>query len=277
MNLLIHTDNEDIRSLVNNFAASAQEKFNDRCMAIYLMGSLARGGFSERASDIDVGVILAGPLREADQADIDSSVLAITNSYPQIENNLSVFWGSVDSINGVVDAGRYPPFDRLDLIEHGALLQGEDIRDRLLKPGKQELEIAGAEFALDYLGHPARIDEFIDCARFASKDAVYITKTILFPARFLYLEHTGKVAGNDVSCQYYLNNFQGSDAELIEQGYQWRLHSLPGDTGLVIDWLSQGLVKLYCNFIDIYAERMAAYGEYKLEARLLAWKQAISA
>jgi len=48
-----------------------------------------------------------------------------------IENSVSIFWGSITSINGLDDGGRYPPFDRLDLIEHALLLTGEDVRAEL--------------------------------------------------------------------------------------------------------------------------------------------------
>jgi len=36
--------------------------FGERCIAVYVLGSLARGGFSEAVNDIDLGVVLAGPL-----------------------------------------------------------------------------------------------------------------------------------------------------------------------------------------------------------------------
>lgn len=64
------------------------------------MGSLARGGFSEAASDIDIGIVLQGPLQPDDQAQIDEVLSTSVTQYPNIKNNVSIFWGSVESING---------------------------------------------------------------------------------------------------------------------------------------------------------------------------------
>ncbi|MBV1930637.1 MAG: hypothetical protein KUG71_02890, partial [Porticoccaceae bacterium] len=176
---------------------------------------------------------------------------------------------------GVVDAGRYPPFDRLDLIDHALLLSGAEVRNQLIKPMKAELEIASAEFSIDYLGSKERINEFLNCELITNKGAVYVTKTILFPARFIYLEKTGEIAGNDVSYQYYIDNFSGSDAELVDSGYQWRLNSLPEDLDSVTQKIDKGLTKLYHNFIDTYAERMESYDQHELKSRLIEWKKAI--
>jgi len=52
---LVKTTNHRIKSLVNDIASTTHFVFADRCIAVYVMGSLARGGFSENASDIDIG------------------------------------------------------------------------------------------------------------------------------------------------------------------------------------------------------------------------------
>ena len=270
------TDNQEIKSLINEISSSAQETFGTRCTAVYIMGSLARGGFSEIASDIDIGVILSGDLQDSDFANIENIQTTSVNKHTTVKNNVSIFWGNIESINGVVDAGRYPPFDRLDLIDHALLLSGVDIRNELIKPTKEELEIASADFALGYLGSNKRINEFYNCELISNKGAVYVTKTILFPARFIYLEKTGEIAGNDASHQYYVDNFSGNDAELVSNGYQWRLNSLPQELSTVTDLLNEGLIELYHKFIDIYAERMGSYGQHELQSKLITWKQNIT-
>ncbi len=270
------TNNQEIISLVNEISLSAQEILGDRCMSVYVMGSLARGGFSEVTSDIDMGIILSGKPQEDDSSTIDKIQTNVVKNHPQIKNIVSIFWGTIESINGVVDAGRYPPFDRLDLIDHALLLSGADVRDQLIRPTKKELEIASAEFSIDYLGNKERVNEFLNCELITNKGAVYVTKTILFPARFIYLEKTGEIAGNDVSYQYYIDNFSGSDAELVDSGYQWRLNSLPENLDSVTEKIDKGLAKLYQNFIDTYIERMASYGEDELKSKLIQWKKNIT-
>lgn len=270
------TSNQGIKSLINDISVSAREALGSRCMSVYIMGSLARGGFSEVASDIDVGIILSGKSQEDDLSVIEEIQANVVKNYPQINNSVSIFWGTIESINGVVDAGRYPPFDRLDLIDHALLLTGIEVRDQLIKPTKEELEIASAEFSIDYLGSTERINEFLNCELITKKGVVYVTKTILFPARFLYLAKTGEIAGNDVSYQYYIDNFSGSDAELVDNGYQWRINSLPENLDSVTQKINNGLINLYYNFIDIYTERMDSYGQLELKSKLIQWKKNIT-
>lgn len=139
---------------------------------------------------------------------IDNIQSTSVKKHATVKNCVSIFWENIESINGIVDAGRYPPFDRLDLIDHAFLLCGDDIRSELIKPTKEELEISSADFALGYLSSTERIREFYNCELISNKVAVYVTKTIIFPARFIYLEKTGKIAGNDVSTSTTLIIFQ---------------------------------------------------------------------
>jgi hypothetical protein len=236
------------------------------------MGSLARGGFSEIASDVDIGLILDGPLRPDDGPMVDGLLAETLQRHPTVTNSVSIFWGSVDSINGVGDSGRCPPFDRLDLIDHGRLLRGTDVRGRLSRPSKKELEISGAEFSLSYLASDERIEEFHDCQRIAARGTVYVTKTVLFPARFIYLERTGEVAGNEASYRNYVEEFDGPDVELVRRGYQWRMESVPASLGEVTALLEHGLVPLYRRFIDIYTGNLRGYGEQELVRRLERWR-----
>ena len=270
------TTNHEIKSLVNDLASTTNLVFADRCVAVYVMGSLARGGFSENASDIDIGIILDDPLQMSDEKNIKQIQSSAVKKHSTVQNNVSIFWGSITSINGLDDGGRYPPFDRLDLIDHALLLIGEDVRAELQKPSRKELEIAGAKFALEYLGGKEAIGEFFNYETLIQKGSAQVSKIVLFPARFIYLEKTGEIAGNDVSYQYYIDHFSGPDADLVKHGYQWRFDSLPDDVSQVYELLHKGLGKLYLKFIDSYVQKMGLYGEEDLKNKLIKWKENIT-
>ncbi|MCE2027811.1 hypothetical protein [Sessilibacter corallicola] len=261
--------------LIDDFINSASALFADNCVSIYIMGSLSRGGFSEFASDIDLGIILT-KVNSDTAAHIDSLVKTIRSNHPSINNNLSVFWGSVESINGDADGGRYPPFDRLDLIEHATLLLGKEVRDQLKLPTQKELEVSCVEFALEKLATSERTQEFCDCQRIADKGVVYVTKTILFPARFIYLLKSGVIAGNQESADYYVTNYLlGPDAILVNKGYEWRVNGFPERIDEVAECLQIGLVPLYVRFIDLYVDVVRNYGRDDLVQQLQSWKQKI--
>ena len=249
--------------------------FGERCVAVYAIGSLARGGFSETVSDIDLGVVLAGPLDATDAASMDVIARSAKARDASLPNEISIFWGSIESLNGAVLGGRFPPFDRLDLIDHGLPLHGNDVRSELARPPHRELVLAGARFALDTLGTDDRVAQFRDPGLIVDRGPIYLTKMILFPARFLCLERTGLVTGNDESAHYYCDNFDGPDAELVAQAQQWRSEALPASV-TIQGLLESGLVPLYMRFLDVYVERVETSGETDVASRLIRWRERLA-
>lgn len=270
---MLKTTNERIAALVNYIVLLTNERFKDRCTSIYAMGSLARGGFSELSSDIDIGIILDGPIKSEDNEQINKIQFDVMEKHSEVSNEVSIFWGSISSINGVTDEGRYPLFDRVDLLDHGLLLSGKDIRTQLKNPSKKELDISSALFALEYLETEEMANDFSNSQSIIDKGPVYTSKIVLYPCRFIYLQRTGEIAGNDVSYQYYIKYFKGRDSELVEHAYQWRHHSFPESIDQVVYLLDKGLLKLYLNFLDIYIQCLTEYGEIALKQRLVKWKR----
>ena len=186
----------------------------DRLVAVYALGSLAHGGFSPLVSDVDLGLILADPLRAGDRATIGDVAGAVRASGPGLPERLSVFWGTPSTLSGQVPGGRFPPLDRLDLLEHGRLLTGRDAREAAARPDRTELLVAGARFALGSLsgtgtgsGPPADasvLDEIAAPSRLVSRGPRRLTKVVLFPVRFLYTAATGQAGLTALAVEHYL-------------------------------------------------------------------------
>lgn len=109
----------------------------------------------------------------------------------------------------------------------------------------------------------------------AAKGNAYAAKTVLFPTRFIFLEKTGLVAGNDISYKDYVDHYQGADADLVVLAYDWRFKAEPCASRELEQALRRGLVPLYRRFIDIYMERMAFHGEHDLAEKLADWKRCL--
>ena len=114
--------------------AAAHATLGDRLLAAYALGSLAHGGFSPLVSDVDLGLILADPPDAGDAAAIDAAAGAVRGSGAPLGDRLSIFWGTPSTLRGERPGGRFPPLDRLDLLEHGRLLAGADARAGLPRP-----------------------------------------------------------------------------------------------------------------------------------------------
>ena len=182
-----------------------------RLVAAYRLGSLAHGGFSQLVSDVDLGLVLQDPLKPTDRLAIRNVARSVKAGGSALDERLSVFWGTSSTLCGQRSGGRFPPLDRLDLIDHGRLITGDDARCSMARPDQMELLVAGAEFALGYLGRARKLpdrlrdwrrqsdstlDEIRTPALLVSGGPRRLTKVVLFPVRFLFTAKTGQVGSN---------------------------------------------------------------------------------
>lgn len=249
-----------------------QSCFGERFVAGYAMGSLARGGFSPLVSDVDFGLILSGPLSSVDHRTVDEVQATAVHRQWTLADRLSIFWGSRESLRGEALGGRFPAFDRLDLLDHATLLAGQESRTGLPRPALEILEVEGFEFALDYLATPSRIAEFHAPRNIIVQGPLHLSKTVLYPPRFLFTSATGQVAGNDSATEYYLTHFEGPDAELVADTFRWRSRNeAPADEGKTLVLLEHGLLPLYAVFLRRYRHRMQVHGRPDLVIRATEW------
>ena len=258
-----------------------------RLVAGYALGSLAHGGFSPLVSDVDLGLILADPPRASDRLTIRRVARAVRAGGPAGRERLSVFWGTPSSLAGQARGGRFPPLDRLDLLDYGRLLTGRDARDRVARPGRAELLVAGAEFALGSLGGPRSLpdrlrewsrgrpdhalDEIRDPALLVSRGPRRLTKIVLFPVRFLFTAETGRVGTNGLAAEHYLARADAPAAELVTEALAWRERP-PADAGAAAALVGRELIPLYLQFIDDHIARLAAAGRDDLADRFRRWR-----
>ena len=251
-------------------ATLSAESFAERFLAGYAMGSLARGGFAPLVSDVDFGLLLESPLIEEDVVRIAELARQMQDSGLPLSERLSIFWGSPASLSGAEPGGRFPPFDKLDLLEHALLIKGEDARAGIPRPSRRELEVDGMIFALDYLGAAEKLPEYRDPNLLLQKGALDVSKTVLYPVRFLYTLQTGGVAGNDVAVEKYSSENTGPDADLVKAAYAWRQGEEVAPV-IAKKLLSEGLIALYLKYLCIYLQRMRDYDETTLARRVELW------
>ena len=128
-------DTEQGEAVLSQAAAAYRRALGSRLVAGYALGSLAHGGFSPLVSDVDLGLILADPSRAADRLTIRRVAGAVRAGGSALHGRLSVFWGTPATLAGQARGGRFPPLDRLDLLEYGRLITGQDARQTVGPPG----------------------------------------------------------------------------------------------------------------------------------------------
>ena len=268
--------------------AAYRAALGSRLIAGYALGSLAHGGFSPLVSDVDLGLILKNPVRAADRLTIRTAARSVRAGGSALDQRLSVFWGTPATLQGQRRGGRFPPLDRLDLLEYGRLLTGTDARSAVARPDRTELLVAGAEFALGYLGGAARLpDRLRRRALFGSRDDDVlteirtpsrlvsagprrVTKIVLFPVRFLFTAQTGQVGTNTLAARHYLASPDVPATSLVAAALAWRLE--PPADGEAAALLGRELVPLYVHYIDDHIARLRAVGHHRLADRFHRWR-----
>jgi hypothetical protein len=259
-----------------------------RLVAGYALGSLAHGGFSPLVSDVDLGLVLHDPLRAKDRLTIHKVARSVRAGGSALDERLSVFWGTPATLRGHGRGGRFPPLDRLDLLEYGRLLTGRDVRSAVARPDRTELLVAGAQFALGYLGgvrKPADrlrdwarpgpqgdhvLDEIRAPSRLVSRGPRRVTKIVLFPVRFLYTAETGQVGTNTLAAGHYLAGAHAPAATLVAAALAWRLEPPADDEATAL--LSRELIPLYVHYLDDHIARLLAVHRRRLASSFQRWR-----
>jgi hypothetical protein len=262
----------------------------DRLIAAYALGSLAHGGFSALVSDVDLGLILSDPPGPEDADLVQAVADRVKAQRSALHERLSVFWGTPSTLRDESGGGRFPPLDRLDLIESGRLLVGDDeARGALPRPSAEELLVAGAEFALPYLAGGADASPVatgLGSMRPAEEDAVEeirspellvaagvrrVTKIVLFPVRFLFTAATGHVGTNEDASARYVEDRTAPGRALVAAAMAWRTGRAM-DEMEAVELLRADLIPVYLHFLDDHVERLSALGEESLASAFRAWR-----
>ena len=247
--------------------AAYRAALGPRVIAAYALGSLAHGGFSPLVSDVDLGLILADPVRVKDRLTIRNVARSVKAGGSALDQRLSVFWGTPATLQGQSRGGRFPPLDRLDLLEYGRLLTGTDARSVVARPDRSELLVAGAEFALGSLG---RTTEIRTPSRLVSAGVRRMTKVVLFPVRFLFTAQTGQVGTNTLAARHYLASPDVPATALVAAALAWRHEPPPHGEAAAL--LNRELVPLFVHYLDDHVARLRAVGQHRLADRFRRWR-----
>jgi hypothetical protein len=204
------------RSAAIHFAARTvplwQAALGSELVGAYLMGSLAHGGFSRRYSDIDIGLVTQSGLSAQTLDRVRSEAVALSADWGP---KLSVFW-----TDRHFSVGRFPPLDRIDYLDHAAVLMEQE-RVRPVRPTLEEIQryLAGAPFA----GWRELALRFATAEILAPQDRRAYLRTLLYQGRFCYSWMSGHMGSNDDAVAFLRKTCPAQlDVSLITSALQCR-------------------------------------------------------
>ena len=188
-----------------------QAELGHELLGVYLMGSLAHGGFSPRYSDIDIALVTEAGLCPRMLDRVRSQAATLSADWGP---KLSVFW-----TDRHFSLGRFPPLDCIDYLDHAVALT-ERQRVQPVRPPLDEIQryLADAPFA-NWTDQSRR---FAAAEILEPKDRKAYLRTLLYPARFCYSWMTGRMGSNDDAVAFLRTRPTGLDLSLITSALQCR-------------------------------------------------------
>jgi hypothetical protein len=208
--------NERARTRAIDFAGRLvqhwQAELGAQLLGAYLIGSLAHAGFNRRYSDIDIALVMAADLSQVALDELKRSAIALSSDWgPKV----SIFWSDRHFA-----LGRFPPLDRVDLLDHSvALVERQRLRPPRPTPEEIRQYLRGAIFAT----WVDRARSFAAAEKLEPKDHKMYLRTILYPGRFCYSWITGRVGSNEDAVAFLKERpLAGLDIELIARALRCR-------------------------------------------------------
>jgi predicted nucleotidyltransferase len=199
-------------NLARHVASFSQAELGSELLGVYLIGSLAHGGFSARYSDVDMALVTEAGLSQQVLDRVGGEAAALSADWGP---KLSVFWADRH-----FRLGRFPPLDRVDYIDHRvALMERECVQP--VRPTLQEIQhyLAGAPFAS--WADLAR--RFATARTLEPNDRKAYLRALLYPARFCLSFMTGRMGSNDAAVAFLAETRPaGLDLDLLTRALQCR-------------------------------------------------------
>jgi predicted nucleotidyltransferase len=193
-------------------ASLYRAQLGERLLGVYLIGSLAHGGFSHRYSDIDMALVTEDGL---DAATLTALRGLAAERDATLSQKLSVFWS-----DRRFSIGRLPPLDRADYLDH-AIVLAERERVRPARPTLDEVRayLKGAPFSI----WTENTDRFAKTDVLAPSDHKAFIRTLLYPARLAYSWTTGRMASNDEAVAFTCERRPpGMNTDVLTQALAYR-------------------------------------------------------
>lgn len=230
-------------------SAEARRLIGPDLASVYAIGSLAHGGFTVAASDIDVA-LLVEPDRSAAGAVEEIAARTRGALGDELAARLSIFHAPWPLDGAPAPPSRFPAIDRLDLLEHGRLVFGEDRRALAVPPTVEEIREEAVGFSL------SRSDpDAVAGLDVASAGVRGTTKAILAPVRLWWLVEHGRVVGNDEAVAGYLAAADLPPGHLVAAALAWRQEGRIEDVEGAQRMVDEGALDLYVQILSHIAAR----------------------
>ncbi|HEY8423120.1 MAG TPA: aminoglycoside adenylyltransferase domain-containing protein [Thermoclostridium sp.] len=251
---------QSIETMTNRIAGI----LSDNKPSIYLYGSIVLDDFKDGWSDIDILCLAETKISDMQAKRLLNLRQELTDEYGENLNfhlfeggfltldafvnnvpDMVVYWGT--SGQRITDKYCFDPFSMIELIEHGLLLYGNEVRDRLVHPAKEEVI-------------QAVINHYEVIRKYAVKTnrSLYSAGWLLDIARCIYTLRTNKIISKTEAGKWALENCLAPDVDIMKKVLMLREEPTRyKDDNEVLEWL-ENIGPYIQRFADVLEKEIAA-------------------
>ncbi len=209
--------------MIDAAVASARRRLGTELVSAYAIGSLAHGGFSVAASDVDLALLTSGDA-DSQNAEVVMSICGDVRTAVggELSERLSIFHVPWRLFGAPPRGSRFPAIDRQDLVRSGVPVHGEDLRTQFAAlPAEEEILEQAIGSALQR-HTPQSLSAEISRLSPTAVDVRGASKLVLWPIRLLHVAETAAATGNDDAVKHYAGIAGAAHLRLARLALQWR-------------------------------------------------------
>ncbi len=252
----------NLQSSINNMTARITDILLPDEPSIYLYGSCVLDDFQFGWSDIDILVLTEKPISEQQADKLVHLRQSISTAEPNnplyrcFEGGMLtldafkhhvpakvVYWGT--SGQRITDSYSFSACNMKELLEHGRLLYGKDIREQLTPPCFEDIRA-------DIRFHYETIRKYAD----STGRSLYSFGWILDIARGIYTLHTGKIISKTAAGEWALQNHVFSNNAALETALAVRKNPLRFQEDIELQDLSENLGNTIQHYADVLEKEL---------------------
>jgi hypothetical protein len=236
--------------VIDAAARSARDRLGDGLLSAYAIGSLAHGGFRTAVSDVDLALLTDDRTDRDTRAIVAAIAVEMSDASHALAHRLSIFHAPWAAFSDPPPDARFPPIDRYDLVHHGVLIAGSDLRSTFATaPSAGQIRAQAVDCALRRVT-PDQLDGELRDLTDGGVTVHNATKTVLWPVRLQHVCDTGEPRGNAAAVEHYLQLPDGRHRSLVRDALAWRDQVTVPDPGTVRERITDEILDLHAEVFE---------------------------
>jgi len=226
----IQTGYAEVDEILYSYIRQCHNTFLDEIRSIYILGSLAYGGFVPGWSDIDGIIVLKCAVTKGLHEKCKEIIGNLESVFPKWKRKLFIdqLLSETELYSNEIYSNDLGLVNLVSLLETAKLIYGEEIRSNIKPPPGELLNRYMIKELIEKILE-SRVDRLPLTADISKKEAAFyrnnpshVIAWLFYPTRILYTLETGKVRSKEKAARHYISKHKDEYVEFLSKGLEYR-------------------------------------------------------